>query len=486
MMKTKMLTQTSTLLATFICLLINNSAIASEQYQQLTLAQAIDIAMMNNNEKKISLQAAAIAESQYQEALSARMPNISLQASLMRTDEDPTFTYPSTNIPISGIAAPLNGALAGLAGAGILPPGLSVPSDIAVPQQKIKLMDRDTAIAQIQLMYPLFTGGKISSIIQQADIAKDIAKQEYQRSSLQVMRDVKRYYYAAQLTQGLQQLSQETVESLEGTRDLTKSMYEAGSATVNKLDYLKTEMAVHYTRSLASEFAAKHQSAIAALQHAMGIAMDSQISLASNEFAQANHSQNYAQLFVQAQQFNPQLGMMKLAVNISDAKVTEAKSAYFPQIAITGNIRHIENDLNTGLVNSDNRNSWTIGVAMSMPLFDFGRTSNHVQTAKQERQSMAAKQVLVEQGLAAQIKHLFIQLAAANEQKGISEKASEYSKQHVDLTEKAYQIGMSKPDDMVQASLLDAITQGNYLKAQHDAVYHLAEIEYFIGAELQK
>lgn len=459
---------------------------ASEQYQQLTLNQAIEIALLNNTEKKVSLQAAAIAESQYQEALSARMPNISLQASLMRMDEDPTFVFPSTNIPINGIAAPLNGALAGLAGAGILPPGLSVPANIAVPQQRIKLMDRDTAIAQIQLMYPLYTGGKISSIIQQADLAKEIAKQEYHRTTLQVIRDVKRYYYAVQLTHGLNQLAQDTAESLAGTRDLTKSMYEAGSATVNKLDYLKTEMAVHYAQALASEFSAKHKSAVAALQHAMGINMDSQISLQSYDFLPTSSNQSYAQLIAQAQQFNPQLGMMKLAVSIGDAKVNEARSAYFPQIAITGNIRHIENSVNAGLVNSDNRNSWTIGVAMSMPLIDFGRTSHHINTSKLERQAMAEKQVLVEQGLAAQLKHLFIQLEAANQQNSISEKASDFSQQHVALTEKAYQIGMSKAEDMVQASLLDAITQGNHLKAQHDAAYHQTEIEYFIGSEVQK
>jgi outer membrane protein TolC len=347
-------------------------------------------------------------------------------------------------------------------------------------------MDRDTAIAQIQLMYPLYTGGKISSIINQASLAKDIAKEEYQRSTLQVIRDVKRYYYAVQLTQRLNTLVQDTLETLEDTRELTQKMYEAGSTRANKLDYLKTVMAVQYTRSLASEFSAKHQSALAALQLAMGVPMDTQISIANSEFPPQSLNQSYAQLFSQAQQFNPQMNMMKLAVNISDAKIIEAKSAYYPQVVLTGNIRHIENAINEGIVNEDNRDSWTIGVAMSMPIFDFGRTSHHVNTATLESKSMGEKKILVEQGLAAQIKYLFIQLDAANQQIVISEKATQTSKEYEELTEKAYQIGVTKPEDMIQASLLDAITQGNLLKAEHDAAYQLAEIEYFIGNEIQK
>lgn len=109
---------------------------AAENYHNLSLQQAIDIALNNNIEKKVSLEAAVIAESQYQEALAARMPNISFQASMTRMDDDPSFTYPASNISIAGISAPLNAALGGLAQAHLLPPGLSLPSDILVPQQK--------------------------------------------------------------------------------------------------------------------------------------------------------------------------------------------------------------------------------------------------------------------------------------------------------------------------------------------------------------
>jgi outer membrane protein TolC len=187
---------------------------------------------------------------------------------------------------------------------------------------------------------------------------------------------------------------------------------------------------------------------------------------------------------LQAQQFNPDIGIIKLAIKVADERITEAKSGYYPQVALTGNVRHIANGYDGGLVNDDNRNSWTIGVVMNMPLLDFGKTSHHVNTAKLQRNKMGETQLLVEQGLAAQIKHLFIGLDAANQQILLSEKTVAFSRDYERLTHQAYQIGASKPEDMIQASIYNAVVEGSALRAQHDSANSVAEIEYFIGSQV--
>jgi outer membrane protein TolC len=454
----------------------STTVIAAENYNQLTLNEAISIGLNNNVQQHISLQAAAIAESQYQEARSAHWPTISLQASAMRMDEDPTFTFPGSSVNIAALAAPLNAAMFG--GAPV------IPSTLDSGKQKVKLMDRDTATATLQMMLPLYTGGKITSIVNQANLGKEIAQQEYHRSTLQVVRDVKRYYYAVKLTHDLSGLAHDTVETLESTRDLTKTMFEGGAGSVNKLDYLKTEMAVNYAKSLEADFLAKEKSATAALIFAMGVPWNTAITLSEGDYPKSGNQAALESLMSQAQQFNPDMNMIKLAVKVADERVNEAKSAYYPQVALTGNIRHIENSYEGGLVNGDNKNSWTIGVVMSMPIYDFGKTSNHINTAKLQRTQMSETQLLLEQGLAAQIKNLFINLDTANQQIKLSEKTVAFSRDYERLTSQAYQIGASKPEDMIQASIYSAVVEGGFLRAQHDSVNSMAEIEYFIGAQL--
>ncbi len=454
---------------------------AVDIYPNLSLNDAVEVALKNNITQRISLQSAAIAESQYQEALSARWPTISLQASATRMDEDPTFTYPPNSIPLGGLGLALSTALTALSG-GVIPPGL-IPSSVDVPKQKIKLLDRDTATATLQMILPLYTGGKITSIVNQASIGREIAQKEYERTTLQVVRDVKRYYYAVKLTLGLAQLAHNTLETLQATRDMTKSMVESGSGTVNKLDYLKIEMAVNYARSLEGEFLAKNKAATAALIQTMGVPWHSDIHIAEGDYPSLSSQPALESLITQAQQFNPDMGIIKLAVKVADERVSEAKSAYYPQVAFAANARHIESAYDSGLVNEDNKNSWTIGIVMNMPILDFGKSSHHVNTAKLQRNQLNETQILVEQGLAAQIKSLFIGLEASNQQIALSEQTMSFAQDYERLSNQAFQIGAGKPEDMIQASIYAAVIEGGLIRAKHDSATSMAEIEYFVGSQ---
>lgn len=451
---------------------------AGETHDALSLKQSIEIALGNNLDKKISYQAAAIAESQYQEALSARWPTVTMQAGFQRRDEPPTFVFPSSNIPLGGLGTALGAALGPL-----LPPGATIPGSINVPEQTVKLFNRDTTSASLQLTYPLYTGGKISSLISQAGFGKEIAQEEMRRTSLQVVRDVKRYYYAAQLTRSLTETASDTVSLLEATRDLTKKLYEGGSGSVNKLDYLKTEMAVSYAKSVEADFSARHKAAQAALINTMGLPWDSRVTLIDPLDVKPENKPALEALVRQASEFNPQLGVMKLAVKVAGARIDEARSGHLPQIAITADTTHYLNSYDKGLVNDTNRNSWTIGIGMSLPLFDGWRTSNQVSTARLQRAQMQEREKLVEQGVATLVKSLFIEFDGALQQTAISEQAKQIAQEHADLTSRAFEIGASKPQDLIEAHILQAIIKGNLIRAQHDQLLKLAELDYVLGSE---
>jgi len=444
-------------------------------YDNLSLKNAIDIALTNNLQTKISKQSVEIAEAQYQEAISARWPTLSFEGGFQRRDEAPTFTFPSSNIPLGGLSNAISAALG----------GAPVPSTITVPEQNIKLLDRDTTTASLKAMFPVYTGGKISSYVEQASLGKLITQKEVERTELAVIKDVKRYYYAAQLTQRLYNTAKNTAELLSDTRDLTKQMYEGGSETVNKLDFLKTEMAVSYAESIAQNFASKHESALAALANTMGVNWQEKLTLDEQMPSIQAQNLDLSTLIDQANAFNPQMGMLKLAIRVADAKIDEAKSGHLPKIAITADTTHFQNDYDAGLANSANRNSWTIGIGVSLPLFDGWGTTSRVSKAKLEHAQMQEKQKLVEQGIATMLKNLFIELEGANKQVSISQNSSSIADENISLTARAFQIGASKPQDLIESHLLGAMIKANLFKAQHDQLLKMAEIEYVLGSEIQ-
>jgi outer membrane protein TolC len=198
-----------------------------------------------------------------------------------------------------------------------------------------------------------------------------------------------------------------------------------------------------------------------------------------------NSSAELEILIQQANQFNPQINILKLAVRASNEKIDEAKSGYFPQIAFTADAKHLESNTDAALINGSTKDSWTIGIGISMPLFNGGMTSHQVSTAKLQSTQMQDKQKLVEQGVATLIKNLFIEYDLAKQQISISEQAAKQAEENVDLTARAMQIGVSKPQDMIEASILEGVVKGNLLRAQHDQQLQLAEIDYVLGSEAQ-
>ncbi|MES9980831.1 MAG: TolC family protein, partial [Candidatus Thiodiazotropha sp. 6PLUC5] len=291
------------------------------------LDQAINMALENNRLRTISQQALITAEAQYQQAASSYWPTVSLNLGFQRRDEEAVFEYPQQNFDI----AP-----------GMLPP-------VSIPSQEIALLGRDTSLYSLDVTYPLYTGGKRQSLVKQAKIGIDLATQEIRRTSLQVVQDVKRYFYAALYTQQLLDLAEDITLSFEVLRDITDAFYKGGSHSVDKLDLLKSKLAYSMAQSTTAEFQSNHEAALSALTFAMGLEWHKKIKLESDYQLKNLDSDKLEPLIEQAMAFNPEVEQLKLAVAAYESKVDEAKSGHYPTLGLIGSYEGFNSDLDGGL-----------------------------------------------------------------------------------------------------------------------------------------
>ena len=450
---------------TLICLLLPLLASAATTHvKKLTLDDAIETALANNRIRIISQHEIAIAEEQYQQALSAYWPTLTLQAQIQRKDEDTTYSFPGlqTTIP-----TPIGNLTA------------------TVPESEITLIGRDLGTASLNLLYPIYTGGKRSSLSKQAKLGIDIAKTGARRADLQVIHDTRRYYYASILTAKLRDLAQEHVDSLGVTRDLTQALYQGGSLKANKLDYLRTEVAVSVAESFHAEFSARHKAALAALSYSMGLKWDASPTLDTEQFPQGKtEDTTLEQAIEDALRFNPNNEILHLAVKINEAGIDEARSNYYPKVALTSSINYIDSSLDGGITNSTNRNSWTLGIAMSMPLFNGFATQHKVAAAQSKYARSQEQKLLLEQGLAAQVKNLLLEIDRTRKLSDIGAKGADFATDNRRLSILAYQQNTVPVDDMIEAHLQEAIMKSNLFRAQHDQLLSTANLDLLLGGQL--
>lgn len=451
---------------------------------KLSLEDCIRIAMEKHQSLSVSDANVAMAEAQYQQAMSAYWPSIAAQVNAQRTDQDRTFTMQGEFSLPANVGAALGGigpAVGQPALGGQIQQALAQPIPI---NMNIKLIDRDTVVSSLNLTYPIFTGMKREALVGQAEKGIKIAEESRRKTNLEVVRDVKKYYYAAQFALQMEQLADDTLERFKALEDLTERLYQHGSMKVKKTDYLRTKTTTAITRTMRSEAQYARELAHEALGNAMGQEWDASYSLAEPGDAKPL-SDGLKQLVDSAQSFNPDIQQLKLAVQISDDQITEARSGYYPMIGFQAEVHDIQTPYHSGLTNAVNRDGWTIGVGMQWNLFDGFQTTGKVNHAQAQQRKLESQQILLDQGIALQVKQQFLSIKSANAQTKDSKEAVGYASENRKLHVRAYQDELVETKDVIEAQIVETFAQGTHYRSRYALEMGLLSLEYLIGQHVE-
>ncbi|MGR9044385.1 MAG: TolC family protein [Gammaproteobacteria bacterium] len=448
---------------------------------RLSLDDCISIALQHNQSLQVSEAAAIMAEAQYQQAMSAYWPSISAQVNAQRADQDRTFSVRGEADLSPEVAFALNSipAVKGAIDAGLAQPIKSIPMNFDV-----KLYDRDLLTASINLTYPLFTGGKRSALVGQADKGVKIAEVGRRKTNLEVIRDVKKYYYGAQFALDMEQLASDTLERFKALEDLTERLYQHGSMRVKKTDYLRTKTTTAMTRSILHEATYARELAYQALNNAMGLDWHTELTLAKIEQPVAL-GKDLEGLVAAAEEFNPDIQQLKLAVQVADDQITEARSGYYPVIGFQASAYRLWNEFDAGLINKDNRDGWTLGIGLQWNLFDGFRTSAKVNQAKARQRQLESQKILLDQGTALQIKQQFLRLRSASRQVEDTQEAYGYANENRKLHVRAYQEELVDTKDVIESQIVETFTQGAHYRSRHALEMALTTLEFLVGQNIQ-
>lgn len=454
--------------------------IAGEQKTSrlLTLRECLEIALANNHQRPVSRFNVEIADAQLKQALSSYWPQLGAKASFLRMDEDPNFIFPQTALTIPGSTIVVTTPL------GPLP--VTFPSQsVTVPEQDIKLMDKQNTTASLNLLYPLYTGGMRPAVVKQAESGLAAAKQEARRTDLQVAYDVKRIYYGAVLAKKLRAIAADALARMEVTLELTEKLYQGGSMRVKKTDYLRNKTVVEGLRSTLAFLAGNERLAIAALTNAIGLDWDAEIGVFDDELPYLPYEPNLKKLVAGAYSFNPDWKRLEEGIRAAEAKVDEKSSGHLPQLALVGNLTHIENSYDKGIVTPENKDSWSAGIVMELPLFRGFRTQNEVKEAKARFEKLKQQKILLREGIALQVKDVFLQMTRSQEQRHAMAEAAKSAEENRDLNERAYQEELVETKDVIEAQLVESFMKANNEKTLYDHIEAQARLEFVVGREIE-
>ncbi len=435
----------------------------------LSLNECIRIALENNHKIKAAKENILIATAQKKQAESGYWPQISANAAYSFTNQDLLFILPSFKMsipPISAFGSTIN------------------MGDIQVPEEDIKLMDKQNVHASIDITYPLYTGGKIQALNDEAKSGIEIADQEYKKSNLEIEYDVKRFYYAVILAKKVCEIGSDAFDRLNITLELTESLYKNGSGKTTKLDYLKNKVLVDEVKTLVSGLKNNIKSAEQALNFSMGT--DIKLNLPEEEVPFDTSKWGEDNMLIQAFNNNPDWNKLIAAVSVYKAKIDEVKSGFLPSLAIIGSFNQNFNSYKYGITNKINSSIWMIGLGAQIPIFNGFRTKNETAEADAQLKKIEEQKYLLHDAIILQVKEALNKIESSVKNVKDTFEAKQSAAESCSLTERAFQQDMADAKDLIQAQILESLTDVQYQKALYDHAMAEANLELLIGTKLNK
>lgn len=466
---------------------------------EMNLADCIQSALDHNHRRPASQFAVAMAEARHQQALSGYWPQVTLQAGYQRMDEAPNFIFPASQmyVPPQTIQVPAGTALITVPAGVLAPvavqlpvstPAQTVTSDgvlFPLPAQDIRVMDRDSGVAAVDATWLLYDGGMRRGYREQAEGYRALMHAEAHRTDLEIIDSVTRLYYGSVLARLLHQVGTDTLARMEATLQLTETMYQEGSGTVKKTDYLDNKIMVESLRAMTAQLEKNERSAQAALAYTMGRPWNHSVVPTDAELPWVPVSPRLSDLVASAYEFSPDWAQLEAGLRAAEGAVTTARSGYQPKLALTGNLHRWWNDSTTGMATPTNKTGYSVGLGVEVPLFDGFLTRAKVAETRARLDELKEQQMLLREGLGLRIRDLVLGIGAAEKSRDAAHEAMTAAEENRDLNTRAYQAELVETEKVIRAQLIESLMIAQYNKALYDHLALQSQLRLVVGTEIR-
>ena len=421
-----------------------------------TLEDAWVIAIRENDQLKASQQMTAAAAAGTDAARNARLPRITNATAYAVLSSEPSVNV-NFGQSLNGIAQANPGLGQALS---------TLPTSYSAP-----IIDQDTLVSTTQAILPIFTGGKITSLIQQADARAEAARQGERRDLLDLKMDVAENYILVLRMNQIVKILQETQKELEVHVQNTEKLLQQGIVTENillaaqvskaeiDLQILQADQALDLAKSAYNRYLARP---LVSEVHLESIALPPSSGALEN-------------LTAMAMENRPELRELAAQAAESQAKKAEFRSERLPSMTFAGGYTDLENEALA------ENNYASAAVCMVWTPFDGGvsrakqRAADH-QTAAVNRMRDDARS-----GIELQVRQYWLQEQETRQRLKVAKKSVDQAKRNLEIVRSQFLRGVAPHTDYLQAVTLKTQADINQYSALCDAFLAHYQLKRAVG-----
>lgn len=423
---------------------------------------SVETTLAQNPQREVSSARIEQAQAAVKQASNSRLPQLNLSFTVSRSDN-----------PLNVFGMKLQQRQASFADFGFKDMGQAMSGNYAYQPKDLNEPGSHTDYnTRIEMLLPIWNGGKIAGYKQQAQAMLAAAKD----GDIAVQQMLTFYVYEAyegvHASRSFIQVAEQALKASEAYITTTKNLVEQGIVVRSEL---LSAQAHHAEVELMLEQAKNHELlALDGLRSLMGLDPTADLDV-SNRVNISLPTDDLNQLTQMALSFNPQLQAMRNQTYASQAAAKVVKSDMYPSVNFMA--RNDWNDDNLGLGES----SYTLAAVAKWKVTDFGVTGRAVDRANAETKEAQAATKAKEQEIRLELLKAWREYQTSQKKVASNKAAVEYAEEAQGLIARRYETGVATMTEVLASQTQLDKARAELVNAEYSANIHKAQLRLATG-----
>lgn len=335
------------------------------------------------------------------------------------------------------------------------------------------IQEKQFASVNANVVWPLYTGGKINAANKAAQINAEEAGLKEKQKEGELLSELASRYYGLVLAEQACKVRSQVADAMKKHLFDSQKLSEQGQ--IAKVEFLHAQVANSDAERELKKANREVSIVERALLNTLAVEDTTEVMAGSKLFILKNIENE--EFFINlALQNNPMLQQVDSKRELAATGVKYEKSNYKPTVALTGTYTMADHDLSPYVP------QWLVGVGLNWSLFEGNARNKKLQAARFKEDQVAEAGLKAEEDIKTIIRKLHQQLSMQVEQLEGLDKTLEFAQTYVDSRNKAFHEGLSTSTELVDANLLLAKVKIERLQALYNYDVTLATLLQVCGS----
>ena len=340
----------------------------------------------------------------------------------------------------------------------------------------------------LNAQWTLWNGGKRLNNIKQQKTNRDIANLTVEETENMLQEEIAKIFIQILYADESVEINKGTLEVSQATYERGKELFKEGSISKADLAQLESQVSNDQYQLVTAESSLRNYKL--QLKQLLELDGTEEMDLVLPELNDEHVMEllpSQQDIYQTALNTRPEIQSGKLSIDNAKLAISTAKAGYYPSISLSASTSSMTNNASQNNWAQQMKYGWnnTIGVSLSIPIFDNRQNKTNVQKAKIQYSTTQLDLVNKQKELYTTIETLWLDALNAQQQYAAAESKVKSSQTSFDMVSEQFNLGMKNTVELLTEKNNLQSAQQERVQAKYMAILDRTLLNFYAGQEIK-